>query len=211
MKEFKGADPPPSELYNYFVDRIRDNLHVCLCFSPVGQKFRDRFRKFPALFNECTIDWFLPWPEEALISVAESFIEKFKELDTNKETKSNLMKHMGNVHLMVTNLCDVYFARMRRQVYFTPKSYLSYLQAYKKLYLIKYQELDMQESNFKIGVNKINEASVAIAEMKKILSQEEVKLKDATEKTEKMLKDLEVEQRAAEKIEAEVNVVAQKC
>lgn len=30
----------------------------------------------------------------------------------------------------------------------------------------------MQESNFKIGVNKINEASVAIAEMKKILSQE---------------------------------------
>ena len=70
VKEFKGADPAPSELYSYFVDRIRDNLHVCLCFSPVGQKFRDRFRKFPALFNECTIDWFLPWPEEALVSVA---------------------------------------------------------------------------------------------------------------------------------------------
>jgi dynein heavy chain, axonemal len=107
------------------------------------------------------------------------------------------MKHMGNVHLMVTNICDLYFGRMRRQVYFTPKSYLSYLQAYKKLYLIKYRELDNQESNFKIGVKKINEASEAIAEMKKILSQEEIKLKDATEKTEKMLKDLEVEQRAA--------------
>jgi len=39
-------------------------------------------------------------------------------------------------------------------------------------------------------VQKINEASESIAEMKKILSQEEVKLKDATEKTEKMLKDL---------------------
>jgi hypothetical protein len=38
--------------------------------------------------------------------------------------------------------------------------------------------------------------------MKKILSQEEIKLKEASEKTEKMLKDLEVEQRAAEKIEA---------
>jgi len=48
------------------------------------------------------------------------------------------MKHMGNVHLMVTAICDVYYAKMRRQVYFTPKSYLSYLQAYKKLYLIKY-------------------------------------------------------------------------
>lgn len=108
------------------------------------------------MFNECTIDWFLPWPEEALISVAESFIEKFKELDTEKDTKVQLMKHMGNVHYLVTNICDVYFQRMRRQVYFTPKSYLSYLAAYKKLYTIKYKELDVQESNFKIGVKKIN-------------------------------------------------------
>ncbi len=98
----------------------------------------------------------MPWPEEALISVAESFIEKFKELDTEKETKNQLMKHMGNVHYLVTNICDVYFQRMRRQVYFTPKSYLSYLAAYKKLYTIKYKELDVQESNFKIGVKKIN-------------------------------------------------------
>lgn len=58
-----------------------------LCFSPVGQKFRDRARKFPALFNECTIDWFLPWPEEALVSVAETFIKNFKKLETKDETK----------------------------------------------------------------------------------------------------------------------------
>jgi len=51
---------------------------------------------------------------------------------------------MGNVHLMVTDLCGVYYARMRRQVYFTPKSYLGYLQSYKKLYTIKYKELDQQ-------------------------------------------------------------------
>ena len=69
------------------------------------------------------------------------------------------MKHMGNVHFLVTNICDVYFQKMRRQVYFTPKSYLSYLQAYKKLYILKYKELDVQESNFRIGVNKINDAS----------------------------------------------------
>jgi dynein heavy chain len=61
-KGLGNVDPAQSELWNYFVDRIKDNLHIVLCFSPVGQKFRDRARKFPALFNECTIDWFLPWP-----------------------------------------------------------------------------------------------------------------------------------------------------
>ena len=133
-----------------------------LCFSPVGQKFRDRSRKFPALFNECTIDWFLPWPEEALVSVAETFIKGFKELDTTSENKVELMKHMGNVHLMVTDVCDRYYQKMRRQVYVTPKSYLSYLESYKSLYTKKFFELDVEEKNFTIGVLKINEASTAI-------------------------------------------------
>ena len=76
--------------------------------------------------------------------MANSFIDKFKELDTDNNTKGELMKHMGNCHYLVTNICDVYFQRMRRQVYFTPKSYLSYLAAYKKLYTVKYKELDVQ-------------------------------------------------------------------
>jgi len=102
-------DPSQTVLWNYFVDRVRDNFHIMLCFSPVGQKFRDRARKFPALFNECTIDWFLPWPEEALVSVAETFIKNFKKLETKEEVKQDLMKHMGNVHLMVTEVCELYF------------------------------------------------------------------------------------------------------
>ena len=109
LKNLGNIDPTTNELWNYFVDRTRDNLHIVLCFSPVGQKFSDRARKFPALFNECTIDWFLPWPEEALVSVAETFIKNFKKLDTNESTKHALMQHMGNVHLMVNNVCDLYF------------------------------------------------------------------------------------------------------
>lgn len=83
-------DPTSGELYAYLVDRLRDNLHIVLCFSPVGSKFRERARKFPALFNECSINWFLTWPEEALVSVASNYLNKFDELDTKKETKMEL-------------------------------------------------------------------------------------------------------------------------
>lgn len=123
-----------------------------------------------------------------MVSVAETFIKNFKELDTPNETKLELMKHMGNVHLMVTEVCDRYFQKMRRQVYVTPKSYLSYLQSYKNLYTQKYIELDKQESNFSVGVKKIDEASESIKDMKKALSVEEVQLKEATEKTEALLR-----------------------
>ena len=69
---------------------------------------------------------------------------------------------------------------MRRQVYFTPKSYLNYLQSYKKLYIEKYGELDAQQKNFTIGVNKINEAADQISIMKVDLGVEEKKLTEAT-------------------------------
>lgn len=63
VKKYKdNKEPTAIEIYDYFLNRLRDNLHIVLCFSPVGDKFRNRARKFPALFNECTIDWFLPWP-----------------------------------------------------------------------------------------------------------------------------------------------------
>ena len=33
---------------------------------------------FPSIFNECFIDIFLAWPEEALVSVAAKFVKDFK-------------------------------------------------------------------------------------------------------------------------------------
>lgn len=35
-KNLGNVDPTNQDLYAYFVERTRDNLHVVLCFSPVG-------------------------------------------------------------------------------------------------------------------------------------------------------------------------------
>ena len=59
----------------FFVERVRTNLHVVLCLSPIGDAFRTRQRMFPSLVNCCTIDWFAPWPQEALRSVARHFLD----------------------------------------------------------------------------------------------------------------------------------------
>lgn len=46
MKRQHPRRPPTSEnLYDFFLSRVRSNLHVVLCFSPVGEKFRNRALK----------------------------------------------------------------------------------------------------------------------------------------------------------------------
>ena len=63
-----------AQLYSYFISRVRANLHIVLAFSPIGDAFRERLRKFPSLVNCCTIDWFFAWPQDALAAVSEKFL-----------------------------------------------------------------------------------------------------------------------------------------
>jgi dynein heavy chain len=71
---------------------------------------------------------------------------------------------------------------MRKSVFVTPKSFLSYLGSYKTLYLSKYfDEYDIQEKTFRKGTGKINEAKVTIGKMDVDLKIESEKLKIATD------------------------------
>ena len=54
----KNADFSPLALFAFFVNRCRENLHIIIAFSPIGDAFRNRMRQFPSLINCCTIDWF---------------------------------------------------------------------------------------------------------------------------------------------------------
>lgn len=52
------TDGTPVALFNLFVQIVREQLHIVLAMSPIGDGFRNRIRKFPAIVNCCTIDWF---------------------------------------------------------------------------------------------------------------------------------------------------------
>ena len=156
----KGADPTTGELWVFFINRVKDCLHMVLAFSPVGVKFRERSQKFPAVFSSCSIDWFLPWPEEALVSVSNKKMAGFDIDDGGKSSvKSSLELHMGKVHDLVTEVCEVYFQRMRRHVYVTPKSYLAFIDLYKDVYKVKYDGIDKEDQNIGKGLEKLNEAA----------------------------------------------------
>ncbi|CAN0522372.1 unnamed protein product, partial [Laminaria digitata] len=98
-----GQEETWDNMKQYFVDCVRDNLHLILCMSPLNPKFPIRARKFPGLISGPTIDWFLPWPEEALVAVSHGLVAEFP-MDCPADIKGCLMTHMGVVHRMVTEV-----------------------------------------------------------------------------------------------------------
>lgn len=64
------------KLFEFFLERVKNQLKLVVCFSPIGESFRARLRMFPSLVNCTTIDWYDEWPKEGLLSVANKFLTK---------------------------------------------------------------------------------------------------------------------------------------
>jgi dynein heavy chain len=116
-------------LMKLFNQKARQNLHIVLAFSPVGEKLRNRCRQFPSIINCCTIDWFDRWPDEALFSVAQ------KEYKANEQFgigsfAEKLSEMSVFVHNSVIEVSEAYYAELRRKNYVTPTSYLELLKLY---------------------------------------------------------------------------------
>ena len=53
-EERPGLPPSMDNMTQFFIDIVRDNLHVVLSMSPKSSKFAERARFFPGLINCCT-------------------------------------------------------------------------------------------------------------------------------------------------------------
>ena len=210
VKERVGMDESHDNLKQYFIDKVRDNLHLMICMSPMNSKFSVRARKFPGIISCPTIDWFLPWPADALVALSKAFIQNF-HVECTSEVKEGLVTHMGMVHSMVTEVCEEYFTKMRRRVFQTPKSYLSFIQNFTGLYSGKLAELKVKEGRVNLGLQKLIQGAQDVEDMKKVLAEEQIKLEIATLETSKMLESLEISAAEAKRESDKVGTIKNKC
>lgn len=190
-------------LWQFFIDRVKANLHVVLCFSPVGDKFRNRALKFPGLISGCTMDWFTRWPIEALRAVAEKFTGEV-DIACTDLVKKEIVYHIAFVHEAVTEACDTYFLQLRRRTHVTPKSYLSFLNSYKQLYSKKRSDVGILSDRMNMGLQKLVEASKSVAVLQEQLVVKEKELAVASKSADAVLAEVTASTAAAEKVKDSV-------
>jgi dynein heavy chain len=179
----EGLVDSKDNCWKFFIDRIKKNLHMSLCFSPVGDAFRNRAKKFPAIINCTVIDWFHAWPEEALLSVASKFLVDVEM--ASDEIRTGIEKFMPYSFNIVGKFSDLIMEQERRAVYTTPKSFLELIKLFKVMQQKKEGDLINKKETYETGVIKLQETGEVVAKLEdelKIFSVEvEAKKKTADE------------------------------
>lgn len=141
----------------YFLDKIRRCLKVVLCFSPVGDAMKNRSRKFPGLINNTSIDWFHPWPTDALINVAFKFLEEVEF--PSDEIRQAIALSIARIHGSIDSANEKFLKLERRFNYTTPKSFLELIDFYKKLLIEKRSSIQRSIKRYEMGLNILAETS----------------------------------------------------
>ncbi|XP_062830067.1 dynein axonemal heavy chain 9 isoform X3 [Anolis carolinensis] len=177
--------------WKFFIDRVRRQLKVALCFSPVGNKLRVRSRKFPAIVNCTAIDWFHEWPREALESVSLRFLEGTETIETS--VKESISKFMAFVHTSVNEMSHSYLSNERRYNYTTPKSFLEQIKLYQNLLFKKGKELTARMDRLENGLQKLRSTSAQVDDLKAKLAAQEVELKQKNEAADNLIQVVGIE------------------
>nr|KAJ3423035.1 Dynein heavy chain 10, axonemal [Polyrhizophydium stewartii] len=182
-------------MWQYFVNKCSDNLHIVLCMSPQGDKLRERCRSFPGLVNNTMIDWFPPWPEQALFSVADAFL---KDEFIPADVRSSVVAHMVGVHLSVGVFSADFLQKYRRANYVTPKNYLDYISTYNRL-LEENRELNGKLcARLESGLGKLEESSQQLDVLNKQLAEQNIAVRNKTEACNKLLEVITTNTKTAE-------------
>ena len=207
--EVKGAGIPDTRenCWKFFIDRVRKQLKVILCFSPVGSVLRVRSRRFPAIVNCTSIDWFHEWPAEALISVSLKFLNEQSSIP--KEIRPSISQFMSYVHQSVNEMSKTYAQNDKRYNYTTPKSFLEMINLYTKVLSTKNQELVGKIKRLENGLEKLRITGLQVDALKKQLAIQEKELAKKNAEADHLIQvvGIETEKCTKEKASAEVEKV----
>ncbi|NWI34931.1 DYH10 protein, partial [Sula dactylatra] len=191
-----GVNPAKESVWQYFVNKCASNLHIVLCMSPVGDGLRTWCRNFPGLVNSTGINWFLPWPPQALYAVAQSFVGNSKRIPS--ESSKSVIEHMVMVHESVGDFSKRFLQKLRRSNHVTPKNYLDFMHTYSKLLEEKNEFILAQCKRLDRGLVKLKEASIQLVELNKKLAEQKIVLAEKSAACESLLQEISANTEVAE-------------
>lgn len=199
------------ETYNWFTQRIRENLHVVFTMNPASSDYHNRSSTSPALFNRCVLNWFGDWSPSALFSVGmelfnlnledeDKYTPPFKapsEINSFVSYPMTYREAIVSSLVLIQKSLNMINSEVKntqgRYNYVTPRHFLDMIAHLSKLINKKRLFFTEQQSHLEVGLQKLQETQLEVKELQLILEDKNEKLtaikNQLDVKLEKLVKD----------------------
>ncbi|KAL8275155.1 hypothetical protein Esti_000905 [Eimeria stiedai] len=159
----------PDALLDFFVSRVKENLHVLLCVSPIGGRIKDYCR-------HTAIDWFFAWPQDALEEIATASLSS-ADLDFN--AREAIACACSHVHMHAYEEAEAFRQEAKRTSFVTPTKFLRLVDGYRNMLISKRRGVHEKIQRLASGLSKLVEAREQVEAMNEEL---EAKKEDVAKK-----------------------------
>jgi dynein heavy chain 2 len=164
-------------LFEFFLYRIKRNLHVVLIMDCSSSSFISNCESNPAFYTRCQVEWMESWTPSTLIELAKNILTKEPAL-ANLKILEKIIKGMVGIH----GTCSA----MRPN----PRHYVRYVETYATLYKDKLQMLHSKQKRLQSGLSKLTEASQFVDKLSVEANKQKALLAEKQEDADRALKQI---------------------
>ncbi|XP_058489723.1 dynein cytoplasmic 2 heavy chain 1 isoform X2 [Solea solea] len=195
LKDSASQDGFTEPLYNYFLYRIQQNLHIVLIMDCSNSNFTINCESNPAFYRKCSVQWMEAWTENSMKKIPELLLAKTEggggggggvENEREKSTKGtdsgSGQAALCRLFLMVHESCREHGA--------TPSQYMAFLHVYTALYKRKQSQLTTRQQHLQAGVSKLNEAKALVDDLKRRAAEQSALLTTKQQEADSALQEI---------------------
>lgn len=186
------------DLYRWFLQNVRERLHVVFTINPTSAEFSSRAVASPALFNRCTIDWLGDWEYDTLAQIARARIAE-KSLLCGRNLQDDIFPSEESCHEAVLSaLCAIHLKtceinqtlRARHAnsgTFITPRHFTDMGAHFVRLFEMKCNDSDEHMHHLRSGLKKLAETSADIEAQRETLKESEKLIAENSKEAQRML------------------------
>lgn len=159
MQDVGGFRTP----YEFFISRIRNNLHIALGMDPMNPSFTLKCESNPALYTRCAILWMGQWNRSSLMQLPEMLLPKMFHLESHPDTcldddSQTLLQAAVNIHASRCAPVGTYETDKNA----SPRDYISFLTTFESLYSTKRGGVETSITRLQSGLSKLQDAASTV-------------------------------------------------
>ncbi|KAK3858557.1 hypothetical protein Pcinc_035261, partial [Petrolisthes cinctipes] len=208
MEDRKASE---AELCREQIQRVKTFVHIVVTCPP-SHNIGHIIKHYPAFATHVTIDYFQPWPQEALVKVGEHYLA---EVPLRRTIRDDVISAATSAHQTARQVADKLTTEGKWCPPVAPTSYLHLLQEFRGLFTTRQAQTSSLKKKYLSGLDKLAFAASQISVMQEMLASLGPQIEEASQDVSKMMQlieqescEVEARRRLVAKEEAEAEVHA---